>query len=91
MVYSNSTRGSYMSSIANQSSGGGSKKAGFPYQVGRDTWASIAINTCNPRNSDFKCCGLAKYNTTRMPMANISRPIGSSVASNTYFHLPGTR
>jgi hypothetical protein len=79
-----------MSSIVNQNQGGGSKKAGFPYQVGRDSWASIAINTCNPKVMALKCCSLAKYNKTVMPMANFSRPIGSTTQSNTYYHIPGT-
>lgn len=91
MVYSNSKRGSYTSSIVNQSQGGGNKKAGFPYQVGRETWSSIAINTCNPRRNVLLCCSLAKYNTTRMPMANFSRPVGSVTQSNSYYHIPGTR
>lgn len=28
---------------ANQNQGGGEKKAGFPYMVGRDSWTSIAF------------------------------------------------
>lgn len=78
MVYSNSTRGSYTSSITNQNQGGGSKKAGFPYQVGRDSWTSIA----------FRFSG--DYKKTVMPMANFSRPIGSVTTANTYYHIPGT-
>ena len=45
--------------------GGGNKKAGFPYQIGRDSWAYIAINTCNPKsfdpNSATPCCTLKSY------------------------------
>jgi len=41
MVYSNTKRGAYRSSIVNQSQGGGNKKAGFPYQVGRDSWSVL--------------------------------------------------
>lgn len=90
MVYSNSTRGSHMSSIVNQNQGGGNKKAGFPYQVGRDSWTSIAFDSCNPTHIDFRCCSLKLYNRTVMPMANFSRPIGSVGQSNTYYHIPGT-
>ena len=89
MVYSNTKRGAYRSSMVNQSQGGGNKKAGFPYQVGRDSWSSIAINTCNPRNVQFRCCKLSKMMTTANPDVCISRPTGSTVASNTYFHCPG--
>jgi len=88
MVYSNTKVGSYRSSMINQPQGGGNKKAGFPYQVGRDSWASIAINTCNPRNVEFKCCNFARTMTTANPNVCISRPIGSTVASNTFFHCP---
>ena len=55
--------------ITDQAQGGGSKKAGFPYQVGRDSWCSIAI----PKTS------LAFVMETKFPLANFSRPIGSDV------------
>ena len=64
--------------FTNQFQGGGDKKAGFPYQVGRDMWASIAIQTCNPL-SKAGCCTLSKWNRTKLPLANISRPIGSTL------------
>ena len=88
MVYSNTKRGAYRSSMVNQSQGGGNKKAGFPYQVGRESWSSIAINTCNPRNVEFKCCNLTNIMKTANSNVCISRPIGSSVASNTFFRCP---
>jgi len=47
--------------IVNQNQGGGNKKAGFPYMVGRDTQTSIAFN-----NTDVvtgKCCTLKSYQT----------------------------
>jgi len=44
MGLSNSAkRSSTYSQIINRNQGGGNKKAGFPYQVGRDWHASIAI------------------------------------------------
>jgi hypothetical protein len=82
MVYSQSKRGSYVSSISNQFQGGGNKKAGLPHQVGKDSWTSYYLKSHN---------SLTNYKTTRMPMANISRPIGSTLQPNTYFHIPGTR
>jgi hypothetical protein len=32
-----------MSSIVNQNQGGGSKKAGFPYQIGRGSYSSVFL------------------------------------------------
>lgn len=42
MVLSGSKRTSYKSSIVNQNSGGGPKKAGLPFQIGREASISIA-------------------------------------------------
>ena len=42
MVLSGSKRTSYKSSIINQNSGGGPKKAGLPFQIGRESSISIA-------------------------------------------------
>jgi hypothetical protein len=81
MVYSASKRGQYAQSITNQTQGGGNKKAGFPYQVGRGTWTSIAIDTCNPGNGGA-CCNLKKYMTYPFPLAKFSRPIGTMNSAN---------
>ena len=43
MVLSGSKRTTYMSSIVNRNSGGGPKKAGLPYQIGREASVSIAL------------------------------------------------
>jgi len=43
----------------NQNQGGGNKKAGFPYIVGRDYRTSIAFNNTNVYTG--KCCTLASY------------------------------
>jgi len=43
MVLSGSKRTTYVSSIINQNSGGGPKKAGLPYQIGREASVSIAL------------------------------------------------
>lgn len=81
MVYSKSKRGQYIQSISNQAQGGGSKKAGFPYQVGRNTGSSVAIGTCNPGNGQ-SCCSLSKYMTYPFPLANFSRPISTLQSAN---------
>ena len=89
MVYSSSKRGQYIQSISNQAQGGGSKKAGFPHQIGRDSWTSIAIQTCNPGNGQ-SCCNLKKYMTYPFPLANVSRPIGTAYSANyRKFHIVG--
>lgn len=73
----------------NQNQGGGDKKAGFPYQVGRDSWVSIYFNSTNPVAGH--CCKLPQYQFTLFPKTSISKPIGSVYRPNTYFHIPGTR
>tara|TARA_Y100000816_G_C25547689_1_gene296722 strand:- start:226 stop:456 length:231 start_codon:yes stop_codon:yes gene_type:complete len=43
MVLSTTKRTSSISSIVNKNQGGGNKKAGFPYIVGRDSASSLAM------------------------------------------------
>jgi hypothetical protein len=77
MVYSASKMTSYSSSITNQPSGGGSKKAGFPKQIGRDHWMSIAIKSCNPEvGGNMKCCALQQLAIPAISHVSQSRPIG---------------
>lgn len=75
MVLSSSKRTANISSLVNQSQGGGSKKAGFPFQVGRGSWASVHLDTVNPGG---QCCTLANMQTLLFPLASISRPVGRS-------------
>ena len=57
--------------------GGGSKKAGFPFQIGRGYRTSIAFDTCNPNREGFQCCSLTKLNTLRFTQkVSPSRGIG---------------
>jgi hypothetical protein len=60
MAYSNKVARSRGTTI-NQNQGGGSKKAGFPYIVGRTQWSNIHFR-CSPSVSS--CCKLPGYNTT---------------------------
>jgi len=55
----------------NQNQGGGSKKAGFPYLVGRTMWSSIYL-----RNNNV---GLPALQITKNPFVRQSRPMGSTV------------
>jgi len=45
----------------NQNQGGGAKKAGFPYLIGRGWQTSIAFNNTNVVMG--KCCTLKSYQT----------------------------
>ena len=64
--------------ITDQNQGGGEKKAGFPYQIGRDHWASIFINTCDAvLGENSRCCTLAEINKTLVFTRNTVRPINS--------------
>jgi hypothetical protein len=55
--------------ITDQAQGGGNKKAGFPYQVGREHFSSIFIKNTT----------LAFAMTNTHPEAKFSRPIGGDV------------
>lgn len=77
MVYSQTKKTSSIASITNQNQGGGNKKAGLPYLVGRDSWSSIALKGTSQNLSVLK-----------MPMVTTvsqSRPIGVRPGSNNYF------
>ena len=78
---SGSLRSSFGSTaITNQNQGGGSKKAGFPYQVGRSWQTSLVFNTTAPITG--KCCTLNGYKTlpiTWQRGVRQSRPIGMGV------------
>lgn len=81
--------GIHSTATTNQFQGGGDKKAGFPYQVGRSMWTEIALDTCVPAQNRL-CCNLSMWNTTKLPLANISRPVGSNVRPNPYWRVYGT-
>jgi hypothetical protein len=67
------SRARYTSSIVNQSQGGGSKKAGFPYEIGRSSWTTVAMHGRGlPATLDF-------MRKTVNPNVNQSRPIGRVV------------
>lgn len=72
-------------STVNQNQGGGSKKAGFPYIVGRTSWVSIYFNNTNVANKS--CCTLPNYNAG-FSLTNISRNIGRN-GNPSYWKMPG--
>lgn len=79
-LYNASKKARNATSIVNQNQGGGSKKAGFPYLVGRTTAVSVAFNMTNPVSGH--CCKLSSFNTTVFPLARFSRPIGTMPSAN---------
>jgi hypothetical protein len=77
MVYSQTKKTASIASITNQNQGGGSKKAGLPYLIGRSSWTSIAFNGTSQKIAVLK-----------MPLTSTvsqSRPIGVRPGSTTYF------
>lgn len=77
MVYSQTKRTGSISSITNRASGGGDKKAGLPYLVGRTASSSIALDGTSQ-----------KLSILQMPMtSNVrpSRPIGVTPANGRYY------
>ena len=54
MVLSTTNKTASISSITNQNQGGGSKKAGLPYIIGRSSWSSIALKHTSQRLSVLK-------------------------------------
>lgn len=61
--------------VTDQNQGGGSKKAGFPYIIGRDHWASIYLHSCDPVYGN--CCTLQNLQKTLVLTKNVSRPVGA--------------
>lgn len=69
MVYSQTRKTSSVASIMNQNTGGGSKKAGLPYTVGRPATSSVAFRTTFGLGSALQS---PTTTTTRL-----SRPVGT--------------
>lgn len=69
-------RSRFYGSTVNINQGGGSKKAGFPYQIGRNYRTSIAFESTDPVNGH--CCKLSDLQKNNLVLANISRNLGRS-------------
>jgi len=63
--------------------GGGEKKAGFPYQIGRP-----AASYHGPRGPPAPLARPLKVWNTTLVFSNITRPIGNSATNVTYWHMP---
>jgi hypothetical protein len=75
MVLSTTKRTRHISSITNKDTQGGSKKAGFPYQIGRSWRSSLALN------AGVKCCNIQQINMVNLAKKttiphNIGRYVG---------------
>jgi len=75
--------------FTNQNQGGGSSKAGFPYQVGRNSWVSVKLGVDPSSRTSTGCASLKCLQFTVNPRVSESRNIATSVAGNRYFHIPG--
>ena len=88
MVLSTTKRTSSVQSIINVNQGGGNKKAGLPYQVGRPYGFPIAMRVSQTRNTLFKLGDVQGLRFTVNPNVSISRPIGSTLNNVPYWKLP---
>lgn len=83
MVYSQTKRTASISSITNQNQGGGSKKAGLPYLVGRDSWTSVSFRQTKQFLNEGRKGLLLTVNTD----VRQSRPVGMTPsAGRSYFN-----
>lgn len=73
----------YSGTTTNQNQGGGDKKAGFAYQVGRDHWTQIYFTERGINRP------LPQLQQIVFPLANISRPIGRN-NNAPYWQITGT-
>ena len=71
MVLSGSKITTYRSSVTNQNSGGGNKKAGFPPVVGKSSAVSLSFHT---RNIPVQLRNYQMFRLFRVPSQNL--PIG---------------
>lgn len=76
---SNGAKRSKYGQTVNQNQGGGNKKAGFPYQIGRTMWTNIALNM---KMESKNCCKLSNVNSLIFTNIHQSRPVGSDVTAN---------
>ena len=84
MVLSTTKRTSSISSIVNRNQGGGSKKAGFPNMVGRESWTTVHLNESGTSQFLGNKDGTTKNSLrfTLNPKVRQSRPIGMSPSPN---------
>jgi len=71
----------------NANQGGGNKKAGLPYQIGRETWTSIFLRATDPIYG--RCCTQKDQMTMKFtPSTYQARPTGGSVTVSQKYYSP---
>ena len=85
-IYNSAKRARYANTIVNRPQGGGSKKAGFPNMIGRDTNTTIAYG--NTKVLMGKCCTLKSYMTMPLFQSSQARNIGRTINAD-YYKVPG--
>lgn len=81
-------RSRFYGQTVNQNQGGGNKKAGFPYIVGRGWRSNIALGTLHTGTSASRCVGLPALMQLCFTGADLqtrSRPIGGDIKT-VYWH-----
>lgn len=75
MVLSSSNKLSSLASISNRDQGGGNKKAGLPYQIGRESFTSVFLHSTDPVYG--KCCTRSQIMKNRFTLfPNQNLPVG---------------
>tara|TARA_A100001015_G_C15021508_1_gene728234 strand:- start:2398 stop:2676 length:279 start_codon:yes stop_codon:yes gene_type:complete len=90
MVLSTTKRTASIDSIINQNQGGGPKKAGLPYQVGREYGFPIALKVHPTRNTlpDYGSPLVFGLRHERRGYQHKAlKPVWSTLRPNTYFDL----
>jgi hypothetical protein len=81
------TRARNYNSIINQNQGGGNKKAGLPYQIGREWHTSITLHSTDPVGG--KCCTLKQQMTMKFTQSNYqARGVGVRPDVNPGYYRP---
>ena len=76
-AWSNSNKTRMMSNVSTvKNQGGGDKKAGFPYIIGRSSWSSLFIHAVEPIHG--KCCKRSDVFAMKYTVINTPRPTGWS-------------
>jgi|TARA_B100001287_G_C22677644_1_gene528544 hypothetical protein len=87
MVLSTTKRTSSISSIVNRNQGGGPKKAGFPYIVGRESWTTTHFNESGTAQFLGRSDGSGPARSLRFtvnPNVKQSRPVFVSPSPNAF-------
>ena len=68
------SRSARIDSLVHRPQGGGDKKQGLPYQIGRDSWTSVFFNPHNGYVTGH-CCKLKNMQQTLTYTRHVIRPV----------------